>query len=147
MTLLAISPLAFRLARAAERSGGDLTPRDSLQGNWTAISAERAGQKADDIPGHRLTIAGNTFLIASARGELLYHGTWTADASANPARIDFHHEMGALQGRMWKGIYIRNGNSLLICDNAPDLTRDRPTRFTTTLESGSVSIRFEQSRW
>ncbi len=147
MTLLTLSPLAFRLALSSEPAGSSLTPRASLQGNWTAVAAERSGQKADDLPGHRLIFAGNTFLIVSAGGDLLYRGTWTADASANPARIDFHHDKGALRGTTWQGIYIRIGNALTVCDNAPDPSRDRPTRFTTTPGSASVSIHFERSRW
>ena len=40
------------------------------------------------------------------------------DANAKPAAIDFQHAEGGLKGKTWKGIYVLDGETLTICDNA-----------------------------
>jgi uncharacterized protein (TIGR03067 family) len=147
MTFLTPWPSVLRFALASKRPLAGPPPGDPLQGNWRIISAERTGHPAKDLDGHRLTFAGNTFAIVSSSGELLYRGTWTADASTNPARIDLRHETETLRGRTWKGIYTRNQNALIISANGLDLAKDRPTRFATTPDSASVSVHCERTRW
>jgi uncharacterized protein (TIGR03067 family) len=77
-----------------------------LQGSWTATKAEREGDAADDIVGHRLSLAGNGFQIWSKHGKLIYAGTVRLDPGASPAAIDFMHQHGVLKGKVWKGIYV-----------------------------------------
>ena len=36
-----------------------------LQGTWTATQAERDGNAADDVVGHRLSLTGNRFQLRS----------------------------------------------------------------------------------
>ena len=75
-----------------------------LQGTWTATKAERDGNAADDVVGHRLSFTGNRFQIQSEDGQPLYAGTARVDPSATPAAIDFEHTEGALKGKAWQGI-------------------------------------------
>ena len=100
-----------------------------LQGTWTATQAVRDGQAAEDVVGHRFSVAGHRFQIQSGDGKLLYAGTVRVDPRATPAAIDFEHTEGALKGQAWQGIYALDGDTLTVCDNAPNLAKGRPAAF------------------
>jgi uncharacterized protein (TIGR03067 family) len=117
-----------------------------LQGSWTATKAERDGKSADDVVGNRLSFTGNRFRIQSKDGKLLYAGTVRVDPNAKPAAIDFEHTEANLKGKAWKGIYILDGETLTICDNAPNLDKGRPTAFEAKGGSGYVSITFKRAK-
>src|SRR6476646_9782816 len=108
------------LAQPAEQA------QKQLEGTWIATKAERDGKAADDVVGHRLSFTGNRFQIQSKDGKPLYAGTVRVDPSAKPAAIDFEHTEGALKGKVWKGIYALDGDTLTTCDNAPNLDKGRP---------------------
>jgi uncharacterized protein (TIGR03067 family) len=117
-----------------------------LQGAWTAMIAERDGKAADDVVGHRLSFTGNRFEIQSRDGKTLYAGTVRVNPSAKPASIDFDHTEGALRGKTWKGIYVLDGDTLKICDNAPDLDKGRPVAFEAKSGSPYVLITFNRAK-
>jgi uncharacterized protein (TIGR03067 family) len=60
--------------------------KKKLQGTWTAAQAERDGQAAEDVVGHRLSFTGNRFQIRSKDGKSLYAGpsAWTPARSPRP---------------------------------------------------------------
>jgi uncharacterized protein (TIGR03067 family) len=118
----------------------------NLEGTWTASTAERDGKPADDLVGHRLAFMGNRFQIAAKDGKPLYLGTFQTNPSAEPATIDFEHKDEALNGKVWKGIYVLEGETLTICDNAAGLDRERPTAFATKAGSGYVLLTFRRAR-
>lgn len=124
----------------------DDKPPEKLQGTWVATSAQRNGKAADEIVGHQLTFAGDKFTIAAKDGKLLYEGTIVVDTSKKPATIDFKHTTDALKGKTWKGIFALEGDSLKTCDNAPDLTKERPTDFAAKANSGQVAIVFKRAK-
>ena len=117
-----------------------------LRGTWSATKAVRDGKAAPDVVGHRLSITGDRFRIQSKDGKPLFAGTVRVDSSAKPAAIDFAHTDGALAGKSWKGIYRLAGNTLTICDNAPDLDKPRPTAFEARAGSGYVLITFRGAK-
>ena len=121
-----------------------LAAQTALQGTWTAATAEREGQAADDVVGHRLSVAGKGFKIRSKDGELLFAGRIRTNPKAKPATIDFELTEGALKGKAWKGIYVRDGDTLKICDNAPNLDKGRPASFAATSGSGYVLVTFRR---
>jgi uncharacterized protein (TIGR03067 family) len=100
-----------------------------LQGTWTATQAARDGQAAADAVGHRLSVTGHRVQIQSEDGQPLYAGTVRVDQSATPAAIDFEHTEGALKGKAWQGISALDGDTLTVCDNAPNLEEGRPAAF------------------
>ena len=117
-----------------------------LQGAWIATSAEHEGKAADEVVGHKLSFAGNSFQIESKDGKALYAGTVRMDPSAKPPAIDFDHREGALSGKAWKGIYAVNGDTLTICDNAPNLEKGRPSAFEAGSGSGYVVVTFKRAK-
>jgi uncharacterized protein (TIGR03067 family) len=68
------------------------------------------------------------------------------DPSAKPVAIDFEHTGGVLKGKAWKGIYALDGDTLAICDNAPNLDKRRPAAFEAKSGSGYVLITFKRSK-
>jgi uncharacterized protein (TIGR03067 family) len=114
----------------------------ALAGNWVATKAETSGVPSPGVVGHRLSLTGDRFEIRSRDGKTVYAGTVRTDANAKPAAIDFLHTLGALNGKTWKGIYVLDGETLTICDNAADLTKSRPAAFETGSGSGYVLITF-----
>src|SRR5687767_16006711 len=115
-----------------------------LDGTWVAASAERNGKPADELKGHRLTFAGDTFVI-ERDGKMLYKGTFKADPAKKPAQIDFRNREGEAKGQTWRGIYRLEGDTLKTNDNAPDTKKPRPTQFTTTPDSGHVMLTFRRA--
>ena len=119
--------------------------QQKLQGAWTATKAERDGNAADDVVGHRLSFTDNRFQIMSKDGKLLYAGTVRVNPSVKPWAIDFEHTEEALKGKTWKGIYVLDGDTLTICDNAPNLDKGRPDSFETKSGSGYEVITFKRA--
>jgi uncharacterized protein (TIGR03067 family) len=117
-----------------------------LQGTWTATQSERDGKPAEDVLGHRLSVTGNRFQIRSKDGKALYAGTFRVDAGAKPAAIDFAHTEGDLKGQAWKGIYALDGDTLKICDNAPNMEKARPTALEAKSGSGHVLVTFKRAK-
>ncbi len=68
------------------------------------------------------------------------------DANAKPAAIDFQHAEGGLKGKTWKGIYVLDGETLTICDNAENLDASRPSKFEAKSGSGYVLVTFDRAR-
>jgi uncharacterized protein (TIGR03067 family) len=136
--------LATALVPASAKQAEDAQKK--LQGTWTATKAERNGKPAEDVVGHRLTITGNRFKIQSKDGKPLYEGTFRLDPSAKPAAFDFEHTEGALKGKMWKGIYVLDGDTLTTCDNGPDLDKGRPAAFEAKAGSGYILITFKRAK-
>ena len=134
------SGLVLAVAQAAEEA------QKKLQGTWAATKAERDGKAADDVVGHRLSFTGNRFRIHSKDDKPLYAGTVRLDPSTKPAAIDFEHTEGALKGKAWKGIYALDGDTLTICDNAPNLDKRRPVAFEAKSASGYVLITFKRAK-
>jgi uncharacterized protein (TIGR03067 family) len=120
-------------------------PQKKLQGTWTATKAERDGKAADDVVGDRLSFTGNRFQIRSKDGKPLYEGTFRVDPSTKPVAIDFEHTEGALKGKAWKGIYALEGDTLMTCDNAPNLDKSRPAAFEAKTGSGHIFITFKRA--
>ena len=132
--------LVLACAQPAEAAQRD------LQGSWTATKAERDGKAANDVVGHRLSFAGDRFQIQSKDDKPLYAGSVSVDPNAKPATIDLEHTEGVLKGKVWQGIYALDGDTLTICDNAPNLDNGRPAAFEAKSGSGYVLITFKRAK-
>ena len=140
----AICGLLLGTGLVLAQPAGDAQTR--LQGSWMATKAERDGKAADDVVGHRLSFTGNRFQIVAKDGKPLYTGTVRLDPGAKPAAIDFDHTEGTLKGKAWKGIYALDGDTLRVCDNAPNLDASRPVAFEAKSGSGYVFVTFERAK-
>ena len=125
-------------------TGSSAQDAGNIQGAWAVVSAERDAKPAADVAGHRLTFSGDAFAIRH-EGHILYRGSYTTDPGRRPAEIDFHHTEGGIKGKTWKGIYRLEGEMLRICDNAPAMTRPRPTQFSTKAGSGYICFVFKRA--
>lgn len=117
-----------------------------LEGRWLATDAERDGEPANDLVGHRLTFSGERFEIVAPDGELAYGGTTRIDPRATPPAIDFVNTEGEARGVTWRGIWRLDDPALVITDNAPDPGRPRPTDFPAPAGSGYVKVIFAPDR-
>ena len=138
--MLIVICLGAAVASRAEES------REELQGTWTATKAERDGEAADDVVGHQLSLTGDRFQLRSNDGKILYAGTVRVDTSAKPAAIDFELTEGELKGKAWKGIYALDGDTLTVCDNAPNTDKGRPAAFEAKSGSGYVLVTFKRAK-
>jgi uncharacterized protein (TIGR03067 family) len=141
---MCVAVAAAAVVGAAWTVGSVAQTAQKLEGTWTGVSAERDGKPADELKGHRLTLAGNTFVI-QREAKTLYKGTFKADPSRKPGQIDFHHTDGELKGQTWQGIYALDGDTLRIADNAPDLTKPRPAQLAAKASSGHVLLVFKRA--
>jgi uncharacterized protein (TIGR03067 family) len=116
----------------------------AMEGAWTAVSARSNGAPDPAVRGHRLTFAGNTFVI-TRDSQILYAGTVTTDPSRAPAHIDFHHTDGQAKGTTWRGVYALGKSTLTIADNAPDPARPRPTMLAAPAGSGHTVVVFTRT--
>jgi uncharacterized protein (TIGR03067 family) len=133
MGLVGIAPVLLRANDVHE-----------LDGEWTALWAERDGREDGEIVGHVLRFEGDTFSIQE-NGVTIYEGTFEVNESLHPGAIDFVHTGAASKGKTWRGIYRVGGEMLTICDNARDLTAVRPTSFATHPNSGLVLVGFKRA--
>ena len=96
-----LGAVLLALVLAAALAGQDLGEAHGqfaakLDGAWTVVSAGRDGKPADELRGHTLTFARETFVIHAADGKTLYRGTYTVDTAKKPAHINFCHTEGEL---------------------------------------------------
>ena len=139
--VMAMCGVVLFAAVAVAQSGGE-----GLQGRWTAVRGERDGNAAEDVVGHRVSFAGDRFRIESKNGALLYAGIVVVDSRVKPAAVDFRHTEGTAKGTVWKGIYAVEGDTLTVCDNAPNPERGRPTAFEARSGSGYVVVTFKRDK-
>ena len=126
---------------------GPAAAQATLQGSWTATKAERDGKAAADVVGHRLTFTDDRFEIRSKDGRtVVYTGTFRTDQNAKPASVDFVNTEGKDNGKTWRGIYAFDGDTLTMCDNAPNVAKDRPTAFEAKTGSGHILVTFARAR-
>ena len=112
-----------------------------LEGSWSATEATIDGAPVPKIVGQLLSFKGDRFQIVKD-GELLFGGGFSIDPSAKPSSIRFEQNETQTLAGTWLGIYDLAGDRLMICDNAPDMTKPRPEGFGDCAEPGYVLVHF-----
>jgi uncharacterized protein (TIGR03067 family) len=143
--ILYIAGVAFAHAQTKAAAPPPEEIPASLRGTWTAAQATRDGKPAADVVGQKLILTGSRFEIQSKEGKTLNAGTVHLTAGKKPAEIDFQHTEGAAKGKTWKGVYALVGNSLTICDNAPNMAKSRPSSLEAKAGSGYVLVTFRRT--
>ncbi|MCP4328371.1 MAG: TIGR03067 domain-containing protein [Alphaproteobacteria bacterium] len=133
--------LGVALTASAAEATGTAAADSKLEGTWLAHGATIAGEAVPKIVGQRLSLTGGRFRITK-EGELLYGGSFSVDASAEPPTIRFDQNETETLAGIWLGIYERVGDTLTVCDNAPDMAKPRPKSFGDCDAAGYVLIHF-----
>lgn len=104
----------------------------SIEGTWSVVSVEYAGQPVAALEGAILTLAGGkkTFKLPSG---VVEQGTYTLDAAREPQRID---ATTAGRSETARGIYSLEGDTLRMCFS--QLGTRRPTEFATKMGSDLI---------
>jgi uncharacterized protein (TIGR03067 family) len=138
MKLLAGMVLTAGLLIAAEAPNADQPKKelDKLQGTWTVISAERAGEKVPEerTKSWKLVIKGDKYSFEP--GDQSIEGTYKVDPSKTPKAIDATRSNGQDKGKTLYGIYALSGDELKMCFSEPG-KEERPKEFSTTAASGA----------
>jgi uncharacterized protein (TIGR03067 family) len=100
--------------------------RKALEGTWTIVSAERDGKKVEgNVAAATVVFDGDKYKIL-AGDKAVEEGTFTADASKTPNRIDVTVTTGEDKGKKWHGVYELEGDTLRAVVGPTD--KDRPTK-------------------
>lgn len=119
----------------------DDAKEESLDGTWTAKSAELAGKK---FPGEitksiKLVLKGDEYQVNV--GQKPDRGTCKRNSKADPKTLDITGTDGPNKGRTILAIYERKGDTLKVCY---DLTgKNRPAEFKTLAGSQLFLVEYE----
>jgi uncharacterized protein (TIGR03067 family) len=95
--------------------------RDTIQGRWKPVSIERGGKpiasRTEPNDKMALVIEGDKYDWTG--GDVPMGGTYTLDPSKTPKEIDLTPSGGPNRGRILKGIYRIQGDTLKVCLAGP----------------------------
>src|SRR5262245_23838733 len=102
--------------------------QEKMAGEWTMESGERNGEKLPDeiVKTLKRVVKGNEHTVLRD-GETVAKGKVKLDAAKKPKEIDISLSGGEADGKLIKGIYELDGDTLKICYGMPD--GDRPKEF------------------
>ena len=105
------------------------TDQKKLEGKWTLVSAEVAGEKLPEavVKSISLTLKGDEYTVKV--GEAVDKGTVKLDAAAKPKAMDITGTDGPNKGKTILAIYERTGDTLRVCYDLSG--KGRPTEFKT----------------
>ena len=126
MTLLAVGlVLGISQARADDKAD-----KEKFQGEWSLVTLEENGesQKITEESDHyvKLKIEGDKFMVGLKNGD--HDATFAVDSSKKPKTIDVTLKGGDQDGKVMKGFYELQGDTLKICMGSPEAP-DRPVEF------------------
>jgi len=126
MTLLAIGLFFF----VAQAQADDKADKDKFQGEWTLVDLEENGQsqKITEDSDHyiKLKIEGDKFMVSLKNGD--HDASFATDSGKKPKTIDITLKGGEQDGKVMKGFYELEGDTLKICIGSPEAP-DRPAEF------------------
>ena len=126
MTLLVVG-LVLGVGQA---EADDKADKDKLQGTWSLAMREKDGQseavKEDDDEYIKIKIDCDKFLVTLKNGD--HEATYALDSSKKPKTIDITLKGGDQDGKVMKGFYELDGDTMKICIGTPE-TPDRPAEF------------------
>jgi internalin A len=128
--------ISFLLAADDPADNAAKKDRERLAGAWKIVSAERDGQPDKVSQGATITYAPDgkfTVKFADATGGA---GTYKLDPSKKPNAIDYTPDFSPDKGKLHKGIYSLEGDTLKLC--ASDPGKARPKELATKTDSGQA---------
>jgi uncharacterized protein (TIGR03067 family) len=147
MKLRTLLIVAVGLLLGADAPMEDPGKRDKemLQGTWKLVSVEFDGQcmPMDDLKASRLTVKGSDYAFTLNKTSLEL--TFKLDPSKKPKEIDLIGVAGTDKGKIYRGIYVLEGDTYKICRHSqPD--RERPIEFATRPDSGLVLVTWQREK-
>jgi uncharacterized protein (TIGR03067 family) len=106
-----------------------------LEGEWSMVSAEANGQTVPEevVKTGKRVVKGDETTV-SLGDRVLMKAKFAVDPSKKPKTIDYTVSEGPSKGKVVKGIYELNGDTVKFCFSGPD--KDRPSEFSAPAESG-----------
>ena len=130
--------LALVLSAALAVDAGDATSKDldALRGTWKVVELTELGEKLPDkeLAPVEVVILGNKMTI-NDDGKFREEITLKLDATKKPKAVDFHYSKGPNTGKVERGIYLLEGDTLIFCINEKK-DGERPTEFASTKGNG-----------
>ncbi len=127
LTLFAAGAVIAADNKTAEKA--NRVDREQLQGTWAVTSAHgfQKEQVKEEFQKLRLTFKGDR--VTARWDDKSAEATYTLDATANPAAVDFTVTKGPekVQGRLFRAIYVLENNTLRIAWRKAG--EERPTEF------------------
>ena len=115
----------------------------AIRGVWLLVKSEKDGKELPEaeVRGRKYHVAAAEIRYEVGKTQPLEF-TYTLDPDKNPKTIDMVHKKDP--SLVSRGIYELDGDTLVIC-LAPE-GKDRPSRFTTSPDSGLVVMRLTREK-
>jgi uncharacterized protein (TIGR03067 family) len=115
----------------------------ALQGDWQCVSGECGGQDDRRFKELKLTVEGDRMTFRWPTTTTTF--AFTLDPSKEPKRLDRVCSEGRFKGEVCRGIYILDGDTLLLCSNTRG-TDERPRAFQTAGNFAFTCLTFKRPR-
>jgi uncharacterized protein (TIGR03067 family) len=118
----------------------------AIQGTWKMVFAAGAGRALpqEEFAGHRLVFSGDKYTYFKEEDKLHDHGAFRLDPKARPRAIDIIEDQGPNRGTTSRGIYMLDGDTLVVCYNLPHMSR--PTEFSSKADSSIFLFIYQRVR-
>ncbi len=124
--------LLLAAAHAGNAAHAASTDDQELQGKWIVKSFEYNGAEVDRLKDAVREFKNGKYSLSPTSGEAI-EGSVTLDTSKSPKSIDLD-----VNGRILKGIYQLDGDTLKLCYNLS--SEERPTEFVSKPDSGLIVV-------
>lgn len=138
--------LAFALMATSLVSAGpdELLKKEIAlwQGDWQAVSFETDGKQLPPEPLKHISlrVTGTDYIFQNAGAKFSERGSYRFYPDQNPKQLDILVGEGADKGKIYRTIYMVDGDLLTICLRSDN--KERPTEFTGKAGSGCVLERW-----
>ena len=143
-----LSSLMLLLTASFLAAGCGSTPadKDILQGAWYLTAEETDGKPTSPAQMNamdaKIIFQAEKYALKN-RGNTIEQGTFSVDPSKTPKTVTFLPKSGLWDGTPKEGIYAFEEDALKVC-YAAELNKERPTGFTTQLNSGHLMQKYKR---
>jgi uncharacterized protein (TIGR03067 family) len=120
-----IAVLLTALAACAAAAAPQGDSRKAFQGVWTIVQQEEGKKGEKPVVAPTVVFEGEKYTI-KAGDKVVEEGTFSADASKTPNRIEVTVTAGPDKGKKWHGVYELEGDTLRAVVGPTE--KDRPTK-------------------
>lgn len=139
---VAFSQVAFADEKSSDRKTAD--DQKALQGDWTPVKAELAGQPMPEavLKTISLKLVKNEYEVLV--GDKPDKGTWTIDATTKPKSMKITGVKGPNKGKTFPAIYELTDDTLRVCY---DLSGKKlPTEFKTKADTKLYLVTYKRKK-